>query len=233
MMMNKLTVRFFIVSVSLWLGFMPVPLVAQGLPELPPQEDPDAPALTPEDMIPERPSVDEALPDLGKDQNAAQRKQAELDRLFALLKKTSNVKEAAKISRQIQGLWSQSGSDTIDLLMQWAEDGINEQNYALALDFLDSVIALKPDYAEGWVRRAAVHMQLNDLKLAMVDLHQSLRLEPRNYNALFLVGSIMEMTQRRQLALKAYEDALKYYPQMQRAQNRVGELLEDETGRAI
>lgn len=231
--MNKLTFRFFIIGLSLCLGFMPASLVAQGLPELPPQEDPDKPALSPEDMIPEKPSTEEALPDLGKDQNSAQKKQAELDRLFVVLKKTSDVKEAAKISRQIQGLWSQSGSDTIDLLMQWAEDGINEQNYALALDFLDNVVALEPHYAEGWVRRAAVHMQLNDLKLAMIDLQQSLMLEPRNYNALFLVGSIMEMTGRNQLALKAYEDALDYYPQMRRAQNRIGELLEDETGRAI
>lgn len=231
--MNKLTLGFLIIVLSFGLNFMPSLLIAQGLPELPPQEDPDTPALTPEDMIPEKPAADEALPDLGKDQNAAQRKQAELDRLFVVLKKTSDVKQAGKISRQIQGLWSQSGSDTIDLLMQWAEDGINEQNYALALDFLDNVVALKPDYAEGWVRRAAVHVQLNDLKLAMIDLHQALKLEPRNYNALFLVGSIMEMTAHKQLALKAYEDALKYYPQMRRAQSRVSELLEDETDRAI
>lgn len=232
-MMNRLKIRFFIIFFSAMMSFMPSTLFSQGLPELPPQEDPDSPPLSPEDMIPEKPSAEEALPDLGKDQNAAQKKQAELDHLFDVLRKTSDVKEAAKISRQIQGLWSQSGSDTIDLLMQWAEDGINEQNYALALDFLDNVVALKPDYAEGWARRAAVHMQLNDLKLAMIDLHQSLTLEPRNYNALFLVGSILEMTGRNKLALQAYEDALKFYPQMHRAQKRVGDILEDETGQAI
>lgn len=231
--MNKWKIRFFIISLSIITAMSPSLVFSQGLPELPPQEDPDSPPLSPEDMIPDKPSREEALPDLGKDQNAAQKKQAELDRLLAVLKRTANQKEAAKISRQIQGLWSQSGSDTIDLLMQWAEDGINQQDYAMALDFLDNVVALKPDYAEGWARRAAVHVQLNDLTLAMSDLHRSLSLEPRNYNALFLVGSILEMTGRNKLALHAYEDALKIYPQMQRAQKRVGDILEDQTGRAI
>ena len=232
-MMNKWKIRFFIISLSIITAMSPSLVFSQGLPELPPQEDPDSPPLSPEDMIPDKPSREEALPDLGKDQNAAQKKQAELDHLLAVLKRTADQKEAAKISRQIQGLWSQSGSDTIDLLMQWAEDGINQQDYAMALDFLDNVVALKPDYAEGWARRAAVHVQLNDLTLAMSDLHRSLSLEPRNYNALFLVGSILEMTGRNKLALKAYEDALKIYPQMQRAQKRVGDILEDQTGRAI
>ena len=231
--MNKWKIRFFIISLSIITAMSPSLVFSQGLPELPPQEDPDSPPLSPEDMIPDKPSREEALPDLGKDQNAAQKKQAELDRLLAVLKRTADQKEAAKISRQIQGLWSQSGSDTIDLLMQWAEDGINQQDYARALDFLDNVVALQPDYAEGWARRAAVHVQLNDLKLAMSDLHRSLSLEPRNYNALFLVGSILEMTGRNKLALEAYEDALKIYPQMQRAQKRVGDILEDQTGRAI
>ncbi len=231
--MNKWKIRFFIISLSIITAMSPSLVFSQGLPELPPQEDPDSPPLSPEDMIPDKPSREEALPDLGKDQNAAQKKQAELDHLLAVLKRTADQKEAAKISRQIQGLWSQSGSDTIDLLMQWAEDGINQQDYAMALDFLDNVVALKPDYAEGWARRAAVHVQLNDLTLAMSDLHRSLSLEPRNYNALFLVGSILEMTGRNKLALKAYEDALKIYPQMQRAQKRVGDILEDQTGRAI
>ncbi|CAM1627678.1 tetratricopeptide repeat protein [Bartonella apihabitans] len=232
-MMNKWKIRFFIISLSIITAMSPSLVFSQGLPELPPQEDPDSPPLSPEDMIPDKPSREEALPDLGKDQNAAQKKQAELDHLLAVLKRTANQKEAAKISRQIQGLWSQSGSDTIDLLMQWAEDGINQQDYARALDFLDNVVALQPDYAEGWARRAAVHVQLNDLKLAMSDLHRSLSLEPRNYNALFLVGSILEMTGRNKLALHAYEDALKIYPQMQRAQKRVGDILEEQTGRAI
>ncbi len=231
--MNKWKIRFFIISLSIITAMSPSLVFSQGLPELPPQEDPDSPPLSPEDMIPDKPSREEALPDLGKDQNAAQKKQAELDHLLAVLKRTADQKEAAKISRQIQGLWSQSGSDTIDLLMQWAEDGINQQDYAMALDFLDNVVALQPDYAEGWARRAAVHVQLNDLTLAMSDLHRSLSLEPRNYNALFLVGSILEMTGRNKLALKAYEDALKIYPQMQRAQKRVGDILEDQTGRAI
>lgn len=220
------------IALILALGFVRHGVSAQGLPELPELKDPQAPLLSPENMIPDKPSAEEALPSLGQDQNAKQRKQAELDRLFKDLKHTANVDDAAKIARQIQGLWEQSGSDTIDLLMQWSEEAVVKEKYAVALDLLDNVVVLEPDYGEGWFRRAVVHLQQNDVKLAMLDLNEALKLEPRNYNALAMLGSIMDMTDRKDLALKAYFDALSYYPQMQRVQKLIDQILQDQTDQA-
>ncbi|EJF98035.1 hypothetical protein MEI_00957 [Bartonella vinsonii subsp. arupensis Pm136co] len=164
---------------------------------------------------------------------ANQRKEAEILRLLKELKFCANVHEAKKISQQLQGLWSQSGSETVDLLMSWAENAINTDNYGLALDYIDNALALEPNYAEAWVRRAWVHIQLSDFKLAMLDLHHALTLEPRNYLAFFELGVTMEATQRPQLALKAYQQALEYYPQMQKLQKRVEDLLEEQSPQAL
>lgn len=162
-----------------------------------------------------------------------QRQEAEVLRLLKELKFCANVDEARKLSVQLQRLWSQSGSETIDLLMSWAENAINTDNYGLALDYIDNVLALSPNYAEAWVRRAWIHIQLSDFKLAMLDLHHALELEPRNYIALFELGVIMESTERPQLALKAYEKALEYYPQMQKLQERIAILLDKQTPQAL
>ncbi|EJF74218.1 hypothetical protein MEC_01330 [Bartonella alsatica IBS 382] len=74
---------------------------------------------------------------------------------------------------------------------------------------------------QAWVRRAWIHIQLSDFKLAMLDLNHALELEPRNYIAFFALGVTMEATQPPQLAIKAYKKALEYYPQMQKLQKRL------------
>ena len=46
--------------------------------------------------------------------------------------------------------------------MRRASVAVQVRNFALALDLLDTVIALAPDYAEGWNRRATVHYLRDD-----------------------------------------------------------------------
>lgn len=82
-------------------------------------------------------------------QTAAQKHKARLDRLFAELKRESDADEAKSIAGQIWAEWRNSGSSTIDLLMQWSSDAAKRKDYAEALDFLDQVTALDPGFAEG------------------------------------------------------------------------------------
>ncbi|WP_455473960.1 tetratricopeptide repeat protein [Bartonella sp. B30(2025)] len=164
---------------------------------------------------------------------AKQRKEAEISRLLKELKFSADVSKAKKISQQLQRLWSQSGSETIDLLMTWAENAISDNDYGLALDYIDNILVLSPNYAEAWIRRAWIHIQFSDFKLAMSDLNHAISLEPRNYIAFFELGVIMEATERPQLAIKAYETALYYYPQMQKLQKRVTFLLDKKSSQAL
>ncbi|WP_455477996.1 tetratricopeptide repeat protein [Bartonella sp. B10] len=162
-----------------------------------------------------------------------QRKEAEISRLLKELKFCANVDKAKNISNQLQRLWSESGSETIDLLMLWAENAINADNYGLALDYIDNVLSLSPSYAAAWIRRAWIHIQLSDFKLAMLDLSHALKIEPRNYMAFFELGVTMEATERPKLAIKAYETVLHYYPQMQKIQKRLEVLLDQQSPQGI
>nr|WP_210302711.1 tetratricopeptide repeat protein [Bartonella callosciuri] len=227
-------------------------LISTGYGQSPPSLPEDRPSpqllLPLDDLIPSRPSSAPTVSDSHSTatiledakaiqhssfEKARQRKEAEVSRLLKMLKSCANVDEAKKISQQLQYLWSQSGNETIDLLMSWAENAINADNYGLALDYIDNTLALHPTYAEAWLRRAWIHIQLSDFKLAMLDLNHALELEPRNYIAFFELGIIMEATERPQLALKAYETALEYYPQMRKLQKRVEILLDELSPQAL
>ncbi|MFT4320627.1 tetratricopeptide repeat protein [Bartonella bacilliformis] len=221
------------------------PCYGKEPPSLPSELPPPQSFLSLDDLIPDLHPSTSSLPstatlfddqtpeNLSQTQTTEQRKEAEIARLLKELKHCANAQEAQKLSKQVQRLWLQSGSETIDLLMQWAENGINSDHYGLALDYLDTIIALNPTYAEAWVRRAWVHIQMSDFKLAMFDLSHALKLEPRNYIAYFELGLTMEATDRTELAIKAYKMALHYYPQMQKLQKRIGLLLDEKSPQSI
>ncbi|PIT68479.1 tetratricopeptide repeat protein [Bartonella tribocorum] len=245
-------VRFFcIFQRTLFLSFMGIfCFISSGYGQNPPSLPEDRPSpqslLPLDDLIPNSPPSSAVPSDssaiiledfdsepLSHVDRIKQRKEAEILRLLKELKYCADVAKAKKISQQLQHLWSQSGSETIDLLMSWAENAINRDDYGLALDYIDNVLALLPTHAEAWIRRAWVHIQLNDFKLAMLDLNHALELEPRNYIAFFELGVTMEATERPELALKAYEAALSYYPQMLRLQKRIEALLDEQSPQAL
>jgi tetratricopeptide (TPR) repeat protein len=129
---------------------------------------------------------------------------------------------ADELSRQIQSLWNQSGSETVDLLMRRASVAIRVRNYTMALDLLDTIIALEPDYAEGWNRRATVHFLRQDYALSIADVEQVLRLEPRHYGALSGIGFILEELGQDRQAQLFLSEALRVHPHMSRTREVLG-----------
>ena len=156
-----------------------------------------------------------------------------LDRLFAELKRTGNPKAAERIARAIQDEWSRSGSASVDLMMQWAQKAAAAGTFNVALDFLDQVVTLQPDYAEGWNRRATVHYMMKDYARSMADIDRTLKLEPRHYGALSGLARIMSETGRKQPALNAWQRVLDIYPALRSAQDQLSTLSEDMAGQAI
>ncbi len=156
-----------------------------------------------------------------------------LDTLFSELKRTANAAAARQVAGRISALFAQSGSATIDLLMSRAARGIEEKNYALALDMLDQVIMLDPDYVEGWNRRATVHFLMKNHAKSMADIERVLELEPRHFGALTGMAAILQAEDRDESALGAYERALEVYPMMREAQEAVGRIADELAGEPI
>src|SRR3954465_7916139 len=80
-----------------------------------------------------------------------------LDFLFEALKAAPDADSAKLVEGRIWAVWLASGSDTAALLMTRGKTATDEKDTALALQLLDAVIELKPDYVEAWNRRATIH----------------------------------------------------------------------------
>lgn len=141
--------------------------------------------------------------------------------LLDALAQSEDGQAADILAREIQGVWNRSGSDVVDLLMLRASVAMRSGNFPIALDLLDTVIALAPDYAEGWNRRATVHFMRDDYASSIADVERVLRLEPRHFGALVGVGMILDdLGQDRQAALFLRE-ALNVHPFLSNARERL------------
>jgi len=160
-------------------------------------------------------------------------KQARLDQLFVDLKHERNEKAAERIAGRIWSEWFQSGSASIDLMMQWSQKAMENQKFDVALDFLDQIVTLQPTFAEGWNRRATVHFMMKNYGKSMSDIEHTLQLEPRHFGALSGLAQIMAETGHKQSALEAWQKVLAIYPMMRSAQDQVATLSEELAGEGI
>ncbi len=153
-----------------------------------------------------------------------------LDQLFFDLKRERNEKAAERIAQKIWAEWFKSGSASIDLMMTWSQDAVKERKFGVALDFLDQVVTLQPDFAEGWNRRATLHFMMKNYSKSIADIKRTLALEPRHFGALSGWGMILKDTDQKQQALKVFTQALEIYPMMRSAQTQVAELSDELAG---
>ena len=153
-----------------------------------------------------------------------------LDTLFAALKRERDADKASGIADQIRLEWQESGSPTVNLLMKWAAKAVADSKQPSALDLYDQVIALAPDYVEGWNQRATLHYQMSNYRKSKSDINQVLALEPRHFGALAGMATILSETGKDALALRAWEQFLNVYPAERKAQEQLGELEERLAG---
>jgi tetratricopeptide (TPR) repeat protein len=132
--------------------------------------------------------------------------------LFDRLARTQDSDEAAGIVSALNRLWLVSGSDTSDLLMSRALQAMQGKSYPLALEVLDAIVDLQPDWAEGWNKRATVRWLAGDSKGSMADIAETLKLEPRHLGALSGLGAILEEAGQREEALRVYQRGLDIAP---------------------
>jgi tetratricopeptide (TPR) repeat protein len=156
-----------------------------------------------------------------------------LDMLFATLKSSPDAEAAKAAEDDIIKLWLESGSDTVDLLMGWTLAAMEEKNYALALDYLDRIVTMKPDYAEGWNKRATVHFLVDDYSKAIADIERTLALEPRHFGALSGLGTIMRDIGDNGRAVTAYRQALDVDPHLDNVKQALDEIEKEGAGEEI
>ena len=156
-----------------------------------------------------------------------------LDFLFEALKIAPDADAAKLVESRIWALWNASGSDTTDLLMTRVKAAADGKDLNLAIELLDAVIELRPDYVEAWNRRATLHFTNKDYRASLADIRQVLAREPRHFGALTGLGIIMQEFGEEKLALEAFRRALAVNPHLQKIPDFVKTLTEKVEGRDI
>jgi tetratricopeptide (TPR) repeat protein len=174
--------------------------------------------------LPEAPNK---LPKVGADRTRG------LDFLFGALKAAPDEVSAKHVEARIWALWMQTPSDTAALLMMRAKAAMDAQKMDIALKLLDAVVKLRPDYVEGWNRRATVYYLQNDYAHSLGDIEQVLVREPRHFGALAGLGMIMQDLGDEKRALDAFRKALAINPHLEKVPELVKVLSEKVEGRDI
>ena len=120
--------------------------------------------------------------------------------------------QALGLDRQLQALWSKSGSAAMDVLLKRGVDGIERGDLTEAIEHLTALTDHAPDFAHGWYQRARAYFLIGRYGPAVADLERALYLNPNDYNAIFALGNVFEHFRDPEAAYQAYLRAQAIHP---------------------
>ena len=150
---------------------------------------------------------------LGGAMAPADQKDTRLPGLFDSLKKASSSDEADAIEAKIWSIWLQANDPGIDKLMASGSEAMNNQDYPAAMQSFNAIIEKKPDFAEGWNKRATLYYLMGDYQHSLADIDRTLELEPRHIGALSGLGLVNMQLDRDEAAADAFKRVLDIDPQ--------------------
>ena len=194
---------------------------------------PEAPKPAPINNTAAKPKEKPKNPDVEMAGPLTETRRKEQEQLFTDLRKASTPEKSHAIASRLRQSFVRTGSDSLDLMLRWAETALNQSRDAEAQDYIDEVMAQRPDNATVWQLRARLHLRRNELAPALNDIRQAMILEPRNFDVLINYATLLRETGNRKGALRLYEQALSVYPMMKEAQDEMLKLTEADSDTAL
>ena len=161
----------------------------------------------------------------------AEERNNKLDKLFTKLKNTKELSAAQVIEKEIWEIWRIHPSDDrrgfrlTELLTQGTRL-MNMGELSKAYKIFTQIIAVEPDWAEAWNKRATTLYLMDEYQSSLDDIKITLALEPRHFGA--TSGQALNYIELNQYekAIKSYKDVQKIYPIMDGAKKMIPELQE-------
>ena len=181
-------------------------------------------ALSPGSLL-AGPTREEALKELADTGNVDSRRQGaqalgetglmtDLPRLATALRDSDPlVRDHAESS--MWQVWSRSGDPTIDRLFAAGVDQMNARQGEQAVDTFSEIIRRRPDFAEGWNKRATVYYLLGEYQKSLADCDEVMKRNPYHFGALSGYGMIYMQLDQPAIALDYFERALRVNPNLE------------------
>ena len=163
---------------------------------------------------------------------AADQTDPRLDLLFEELRVGEAINADENISRIIE-IWSDSQSDTVDILYARAEKSAENAAFELSEALLDHVVGLAPNFAQGYALRGAVKMAQDNRAGAIEDFSRVLELEPRHFEVRTALAEILLASGEERDAYDMYQKVLEWNPHDQHVLERARKLRLELDGQEI
>jgi tetratricopeptide (TPR) repeat protein len=203
-------------------------------------------ALTPAAGAADQPLTrDEALSAIGGPDAAARRAGA------TRLGEIGHVRDAAVLVKALRDrdaqtrvaaesaiweIWGRSGDTDVDALYRRGMELMNFGAAGEAIKIFTLIIGKKPEFAEGWNKRATLYYSIGEYKKSLRDCDEVIKRNPLHFGVLAGYGLIYLQLNEPERALEYFDRALKINPNMQGVASNIELLrkqIEQKRGRYI
>lgn len=140
---------------------------------------------------------------------------AALDELFAALRAPVPARPVAELEDDIWDLWIHHPDPLCDRWMAQAIAAMAMRHHDDARAMLCHILAVAPDWAEAWNKRATLHYMMGRDAEALADIDRTIALEPRHFGAIAGFGHIALRHGDLAAAQAAFEVTLSIHPHLQ------------------
>jgi tetratricopeptide (TPR) repeat protein len=168
-------------------------------------------------------SREQALTDLSREDVEARRRAAaalgEVGRMEDVPALVQALRDRDGIVRALAenslwGVWSHSGDPEVDALFELGVEQMNLRQGPSAVDIFTRIVEKKPEFAEGWNKRATVYFLMGEYDKSLRDCDEVMKRNPSHFGALAGYGQIYLRLGRPERALPYFERALAVNPNM-------------------
>jgi tetratricopeptide (TPR) repeat protein len=138
-----------------------------------------------------------------------------------------------------QGLWAvwtRSGDAAIDKLMARGIAEMESAQHKAAIATFSEVVKRKPEFAEGWNKRATTYYLAGEYRKSVTDCDQVLKRNPGHFGALSGLGQIYFQLEQYDQSLAWFRKALEVNPNMLGVEfniKRIETLMKERRGTRI
>ena len=111
-------------------------------------------------------------------------------------------------------IWARSGDQEVDRLYQAGVQQMSAGDLRQSIATFTRIIELKPDFAEGWNKRATLYFLVGDFRKSLADCDEVMKRNPYHFGALAGYAQIYVRMEYYDRALEYSQRALKVNPNM-------------------
>ena len=167
---------------------------------------------------------DRALGELGRQEDAATRREA-----VRTLADTGVMADLPALARALRDpdptvraltegamweVWSRSGDADVDRLFAVGVEQMNVRQLNEAVETFSEIIRRRPEFAEGWNKRATVYFVLGEYRKSLADCDEVLARNPYHWGALSGYGMIYVELDQPGRAVEYFQKALAVNPNL-------------------